>query len=442
MGDVGLSRAALYRVIEQLGAEVARLTARVEDLEAELASREPPPPRPPAWVKPNKPARAGEKAARRKRIVHFARQRSAVADQRVEHAVARCPGCSCTLAGGTVVRTREVIDIEVRPAVITEHALIERVCPGCGRTCVPALGPAAGVVGQHRFGPNLLALIGTWHEVGRLPVRVIQTFLRNFHRVHVSLGAIAGALHTLAARGAAPVAAIRDEIRASAVVHADETCWREDGHNGYIWQLSTPTACYFERGPRTNVQIDSILGREFAGVLVSDFYAAYNHFPGEKQRCWAHLLRDVRDLLAAHPADTGVQRWGRHLHRLFRATRDSPLSTAAERRHTRQRAEASLTRVCQPWVQADVPQRTLCQRIMTHLHELFTFVVQPDVPPTNNEAERTFRPLVIARKIWGGTRSAQGSTDAMRRASLVATWRKRHLNPFDQFRTLFLSPQV
>jgi len=202
------SRAELYGVIERLSAEIerlraenTRLLARVEELEATLASREPPPNRPPAWVKANKPARTAPKTARKKRAVNYARRRAAEPDRRVEHALASCPDCGCALRGGSVRRTREVIEIELRPAVTTEHALLERICPVCARACVPRLGPADGVVGRHRFGPNLLALIGTWREVGRLPLAVIQTLLASVHQVHVSLGAIDGALKELAARG-------------------------------------------------------------------------------------------------------------------------------------------------------------------------------------------------------------------------------------------------
>jgi transposase len=443
VSETKLSRAELYRIIEglvaaqeHLRAENERLQARVGELEAELAGRsEPPPP----WVKANKPGRTSEKKTRRKRAAQFVRRRS-VPDVVVEHAVAHCEKCACALAGGTIVRHREVIEVPLTPAVVTDHVLVERVCPQCQTVNVPTLSGADGVVGQHRFGPNLLALIGTWHEVGRMPVRVIRRLLRTLFAVHVSLGAIVGTLRTLAERGTGQVQAIRDKIRASPVVNADETGWREDGQNGYVWQISTPTACYFEWGRRTNEQIDQILGADFAGVLVSDFYAAYHHFLGEKQRCWAHLLRDVRDLLVAHPADPAVQRWGRHLRRLFRTTRDSPGADPAARRRTRQRAEASLRRVCAPVLDAAMPHRTLSQRIVTHCHELFTFVTNPAVPPTNNAAERNFRPLVIARKIWGGTRSEQGTIDAMRRASLVATWHRQGRNPFTEFRNLLLAP--
>jgi hypothetical protein len=103
--------------------------------------------------------------------------------------------------------------------------------------------------------------------------------------------------------------------------------------------------------------------------------------------------------------------------------------------------EARLSRACEPFLGGVKPHRVLCQRILKYLHELFTFVVNPAVPPTNNEAERDLRPLVIARKVWGGTRSPRGSVDAMRRATLFGAWRAQGLNPFHEVYGLLLSPQ-
>ena len=54
--------------------------------------------------------------------------------------------------------------------------------------------------------------------------------------------------------------------------------------------------------------MDEALGEEFEGVLVSDFYAAYHHFDGHEQRCWAHLLRDIHDLRALYPDDHSLGR--------------------------------------------------------------------------------------------------------------------------------------
>lgn len=447
-----LSRAELYRIIECLMAErddlrveVGRLASRVDELEEQVRDGgpgTPPPPAPPAWVKKNRPARTAAKVPRRKRTQAFVRRRSAASVQ-VVHGVDACTGCGCVLKGGTIKRHREVIEIVLAPAVVTDHALLERVCPVCATVCVPRLGPADGVVGQHRFGPTLLAVITTWHEVGRLPLRTIQEQLQVLFGVHVSLGAITAALHTVATRGAAVVTAIRDTIRQSGIVNADETGWREAGRNLYVWLTATPTARYFEIGKRDNAHIDAILGPDFGGILVTDFYGAYDHFPGEKQRCWAHLLRDVRELVATHPDDPVLARWVRWLRRLYRTARASSTDAPPEqRRATRKRLETLLVQACQPFIGRTVPQRTLCQRIVKYIHELFTFVVHPGVPSTNNAAERDLRPLVIARKIWGGTRSEQGSTDAARRATLFGTWRARGLNPFVECQTLLLSPHT
>jgi hypothetical protein len=450
MNDRLPSRTELLDVIERqaaeitrLAAEVARLQARVEELEVErarLAGEEQG--RPPAWVKANPPARSREKEERRKRATNFARKRSDAPTQQIVHGVERCPTCAGTLLGGWVKRHREIIEITLPRVEVIDHVLLERVCPTCGVRAVPTLGGADGAVGQHRLGPRLMAYIATLHEEGRMPVDVIQTHLATIWGLAVSGGAIEGVLHAVATRGAAAVDALQEEIRRSAVVHADETGWREDGQNRYVWLIATPTARYLEIGRRTIEHIDDLLGKDFAGTLVTDFYGVYDHFPGEKQRCWAHLWRDVKDLLAQFPTDRALTRWANQLRRLYHAARAQPPLPPSERTKRRLRLEELARRLCAPAVQREVPQRTLCQRILKHSHELFTFVENYLVPHTNNLAERTLRPYVIARKVWGGTRSEQGSTDAMRRASLVLTWRARGLNPFVEFQTLLLSPQA
>ena len=107
------------------------------------------------------------------------------------------------------------------------------------------------VLGQQRLGVNLLSLIATLREEGRLPIRSVQWYLDTVHQLRLSVGAIVSAIHQTAQRAQPAVAAILDRIRASPVVHADETGWREDGANGYVWTISTPTERYFlRRGPR------------------------------------------------------------------------------------------------------------------------------------------------------------------------------------------------
>ena len=84
----------------------------------------------------------------------------------------------------------------------------------------------------------------------------------------------------------------------------------------------------------------------------------------------------------------------------------------------------------------------LCERITTHLRELFVFVEDPAVPPTNNAAERSLRHLVTARKISGGTRSPAGTATKMTLASLFGTWRLQGLDPLAECRALLAQSQV
>ena len=76
------------------------------------------------------------------------------------------------------------------------------------------------------------------------------------------------------------------------------------------------------------------------------------------------------------------------------------------------------------------PCCTLAKRLLRHQDELFQFIMVPGLPADNNLAERSIRPLVILRKISGGTRSAEGTQTRLTLASLLHTWAARNLNPF------------
>ncbi len=110
----------------------------------------------------------------------------------------------------------------------------------------------------------------------------------------------------------------------------------------------------------------------------------------------------------------------------------SPRQIQQERERFQHAFEQQLWQVCQPYLRTDTPQHTLCERVERFLLELFVFVRVPGVPAHNNLAERSVRPLVIARKISGGTRSPQGSQTRINLACLFGNWSAQHLNPFHQ----------
>lgn len=428
---------AQQATIEQQQATIAQLQRRISALEARLSGRGAGP------LPGNKPSSGNArppKPARKRRPHGFARTRMPPT-RTVQHAVETCPDCGTHLVGGWVQRTRQVIELPVVPVEVVEHQFIARECPLCRKRHVPKVALAGVVVGKQRLGVSLVSRIATLREVGRLPFATIQWYLETFHQLHLSVGGLVGVVHQAAKRAEPAVAALQEQIRASPVVHADETGWRQDGTNGYVWTFSTPTVQYFLRRGRTKDVVDEVLGDGFAGVLVSDFYAAYHHYPGVHQRCWPHLLRDIHALKGLYPDDVGLARWATAVHDLYQEATRFTSSDVRERQRMQRVCEERLLAVCRPFLDDPVAvQRTLGRRIQRHLKELFVFVADPSVPPDNNAAERSLRHLVTSRKISGGTRSDQGTTSKMTLASLFGTWRARGLNPFHECRQFLSSP--
>jgi transposase len=432
--EQGAVLAALRASLTEQQVLVQRLEARVKELERRLEKGGPrgmpglkpaPPQEPPSAPKP-----------RTRRAHGFARPRG-TPTATVTHALDHCPDCGTALGGGSLKRTREVIDLAPVAVQVIAHQYVERVCPLCRKRWTPAVALREQVVGRQRLGLRLVSLIVTLREVGRLPVRTIQWYLATVHGLQLSVGAITTASQRVAHAAQDDVAAIREQVRASPAVHADETGWRTDGRNGYVWTFSTPQARYFTHGRRTKDVVDTVLGPEFSGVLCSDFYAAYTHYPGLKQRCWAHLLREIHDLRQVVADDPDLDDWAAAVHALFLEARDTAYRTPEQRARAaadyRARLLALAHRVS---ADADAPARSLGARMERFVGDLFVFVTEPDVAPTNNLAERSLRPLVTRRKISGGCRSDAGTEATMALASLFGTWQLQGHNPYTACRQL------
>lgn len=444
-----LPREVLIARLQQMEESVVALQQRVAELEAQnellrsqLAGKGPGNGLPP-FVKPNRKRKEGRgQKERRKRGQSYTRRREEPTEYQ-EHALERCPDCGHKLSGGWVLRRRQQIEVpQVRVRVI-EHVVKGRYCGVCGKTHVPKLGVAEGVLGKHRVGPGLMALIATLSKACRMPQKTIQQFLEWVMGVHLAAGEISGVLHAVAGRGEGEAARVLEEIRGSPVVHADETGWREDGRNGYLWSLSTPSARYFYRAAsRAGGVIQGLLGERFVGVLVSDFYSGYNWYDGRQQRCWVHLLRDLKALAEAHAEQFTVTAWVEDVVQCYRVGKDvagQPMSER-ERQQWRNRLTEELLALARPYLEErEAPQHVLAKRIEQFQDELFTFVQQAGVPADNNAAERAIRPAVTARKVSGGTRSAKGSATASTLMTLFGTWLLRGQNPLEACKQMLLA---
>ena len=417
----------------------AVLVERVRELEQtvrELEARKTPSP---PWAKANRvrSERAGKKTRRQRAPEHdHGRERSAPT-RIVAHAYARCPDCAYALAGTAVARRREVIEIPETPVEVVEHQILKRYCPVCGGWKTPAVSFAGLTLGQSRMGVRLVSLIGTLRTTYRLPLALIQRLLAAVYGLHLSVGGIQDLLARLRERLAPTREEIRAQTRASPSQHIDETGWREEGQNGYIWAqatdgpLATREFTYVQS--RAGEVADRLLDA-YDGVVVSDGYAAYDHLLCPKQRCWAHILRTARKLRETYPDDAPLCSWVGGLKVLYEhAAHVATDESVSERQRAAAASDAErrLRRLARCYRRAlDHPAHALATWLHTHEGELFTFVRTPGVHGTNNLAERTVRPFVIGRKISGGSRSPLGSAIRCDLATVFHTWTARGLNPF------------
>jgi transposase len=423
----------LQRAQEQL--RVAQ--ARIEELEKQKTP-------PPLFVKANvvKPKAEANKGRKKRDAKHNHGRPREAPTRTVDHLIKYCPVCASALGGISVARRRQVIELPPPPPVeVTEHVMYHGWCSHCGTWREAPLDVSREVVGQGRFGVKIASLIAYLRTVMRLPVRQIQAYLASLHGLSISSGEIIGLAQRVKAQMEPQLANLKQQIRASPAVQMDETGWREDGSNGYVWCACTPQVRYYEyHHSRGHEVVKAVLGESFEGVLGSDFYASYNVYTGLHQRCWVHLLRDCHELKEQHPENSDVQQWTKDVKAVYDravayAGPDPSLPPAKQegaRRKYQHVLEQELWQLCAPYAHTSSPLHTLCERVERFLPELFVFVAVPGVPAENNLAERSVRPLVIARKISGGTRSPAGSDTRMGLFSLFGTWAAQRLNPFLQ----------
>jgi hypothetical protein len=377
------------------------------------------------FVKPNrKERREAERKSRKQRKQNCVRRRGTPTET-VDHTVDVCPDCGWKLSGGWVARTREVIEIPDAAVRVIEHRAIARRCGVCGRVHTAKIDLSGQVMGKMRIGVRLMSLIAELQTTCRLPIEQIKGLLRTLYGLEISKGEISGILRRVAEVAGPLYDSLRDEIRGSPVVHADETGWREDGTNGYIWSFSTPRTRYFVYNRSRAAAVPKEALGEFSGRLVCDFYSAYGVLDVVCQRCWVHLQRDVKKLVDKHPTNQSVVEFADAIKDVYARAKAFSSDIAKHRLAAKMAFERELMGIALPYLGLKKPQSTLAGRIEKFLAELFVFVEEPWVPSDNNPAERSVRPSVIARKISGGTRSEKGSKTRMILMSIFGTWKLR-----------------
>jgi transposase len=233
---------ALRAQLDHALTQLAQVSEQLAVAQTRIAALEQPPPKLPPFVKPNKPAPQDPKRKRKKRASeHNQGRRRMTPTRSVPHALDRCPTCDYLLQGESLDYTREVIELpEPQPVEVIEHRIIKRFCPHCRVWHSPTLDLSGQVLGHGRIGVRIASLVAFLAQGLRLPIRRIQAYLRAMHQLTISTGEVVELLHAVRRALQSHVDALKTQARASPILHGDETSWRENGQNGYIWAFSTP----------------------------------------------------------------------------------------------------------------------------------------------------------------------------------------------------------
>jgi transposase len=353
-------------------------------------------------------------------------------DRREDHTLTACPRCRGPVRPCRSARARVIEDIpaDITP-VVTEHTIHRYWCPGCRMTVEPVVPDA---LPGSTIGLRVVVLSAWLHYLlGTTLAQVVDVF--NFH-LHFELSA--GGLVQMWRRLREVLFAWHLEIRAqalkSAVLHADETGWRVNGKTHWLWCFtSTDVTHYMIDRSRGSPALKRFFKEEFAGVLVTDFWGAYNAVVcARKQKCLPHLLRDLKRTQHYHKPGGDWPAFSRLLKRLIRDSirlgkrrkELAPERFAARRQRLGERLHDLLAR---PWEQRHA--RRLVKRLRRHEAELFTFLDHPEVPSDNNYAERQIRPAVMVRKNSYANGSDDGAETQSVLMSVFRTLKQRGHNP-------------
>jgi len=424
-----------HEVIGRLAAQVDGLQALVAVLQERLKLDSTNSSKPPSSDGPGRGNRAQRRASERARGAqkgHKGSFRALLDESEVDQIIDCAPPSVCE-CGAPVLAEREplrhqVFDVPPVRAQVNEYRLYSGCCTGCGKKHRAPL-PAGVPSGQ--IGARALALIGSLGTHYHLTQFKIRDLLAQVAGVDFSVGAISQAHGKLAQALATPVHEAVGSLAAAPLLYMDETRYPREGSNGnWVWGAVSPKLAVYSLLPsRARYVIDSLIGAKPQGIVVCDRYCGYAHIaPEQRQVCWAHLLRDFARISErkGEPGRIGAKLLGAG-YVLFRwRTADKPASAFAplQRRVERALIQGREQSVC---------RRTAatCANLLKSLPALWTFLRDSRVEPTNNDAERALRSIVIKRKISGPTRSRRGDEFIARAFTAHETCRRQGRDLWD-----------
>lgn len=344
------------------------------------------------------------------------------------HNLNKCPCCNTKLTGKPKKkRSRHITEIMlISRAKTTRHDIYGKYCPKCKRYVEPKITEA---LPHANLGIKLMLFI-MYLKLGlRIPCEKICDLLFTQYSVKLSKGGVVGVLKQLAREFGDYYANLEKIVKIARVKHTDSTSWRIAGKNYFAWVFITCGVVLYKIRKRNNSRVPiSVFGRKQKGnILVIDRHSALRALAKKAgfflQLCWSHILDDSKQLAKNFGAE------GKYVHQKLKDIYE--LAKGLDHQGTQEHVEQLKGEILQ-----------LTQRHYKHLtvwkfvknlyyrdvEDLFRFVTDPDVDPTNNISERELRALVIIRKISFGSGSPRGANATAMLLSVIQTLRLNKKN--------------
>ena len=354
------------------------------------------------YVKSSDPAK---RAARRP-----TRNRSGSSKRYPANKVVECPGLvSCSICGGEIIprgRVRRTLhDLSIGKTCIkrwiVEYRFRKYWCPGCRRR----LGTPREFWPQSKFGRNLVAYLLYENFDSRIPLQIVVKTLERFFGLEMPPRTFYALRDSAAKYYKTTYETILSNLASGSLLHADETQVSVCGKTAYVWVFSNlEEAAYLYAESRDGSFLREML-KDFKGVVVSDFYGAYDSLPCRQQKCLVHLMRDLNDEVLCHPYDEELKKIVKEFAELLKGIVETVdqrgLKARFLRRHRRS-VERFYKRLSKLPCQSE--EALKCQhRFEKNRDKLFTFLNCNGVPWNNNNAEHAVKAFAKLRNVVRGS---------------------------------------
>src|SRR3989338_1846963 len=318
--------------------------------------------------------------------------------------VKECHDCGTKLSKIQRKRRRYITDIEVK-TINTEHIICGRYCKNCNKIVEPKVTDA---LPNARFGLRLMMLVLILKLDCRIPSNKVTSLLSSVFGIKISDGEIYNILKQLSEALGDYYSELEKRIKETLVKNIDETSWRINGKNYWLWIfINKEAALYVVRKRRSSKVPIEILGNQEGKTIISDRYSAYNELAKEsgceQQVCWTHLLRNSKDL-AEHYSEA------KYIHKRMKYIYGNAIKLnhkASE--EERERLFHWMDLIASRSYKSTEVYKFVKSVCRYHRDNLFRFVDNPEIESTNNRAESGLRHAVVIRKISGGSRSEYGA---------------------------------